>query len=243
MIQSEYKYKEVAESKMNRLQLEKEVLGRYITGHPLDGHEEEMKKFTFDSSMFVPIEAEPSEEEEEEEHEEEYPVKNGDNVYFGGVLSDVIIKVNPKSGKKWAAGVCEDLSGSFDVVFFGNAYNSYKQLIHDDALVKIRGKVSIVEGGKPKIEAQSVYGWGLEEKEEAPVDSRVLCIRIDNDIDMYNKVMDLLGKYRGEGCGVKIQLDGKLYNLGFTVMGVDSLKNALIGIVGYQNVKIITPTA
>ena len=55
--------------------------------------------------------------------------------------------------------------------------------------------------------------------------------------------MDLLGKYRGDGCSVKIQLDGKLYNLGFTVMGVESLKNALIGVVGYQNVKIITHSA
>ena len=242
MLQSEYKYKEVPESKMSRLQLEKEVLGRYITGHPLDGHEEEMKSFTFDSTMFVPIEKEPDEEfeEEGEESPEEYPVKNGDSVYFGGILSDVVVKVNPKSGKKWAAGVCEDLNGSFEVVFFGNAYNSYKDLIKEDALVKIRGKVSIAEGGKPKIEAQNVYGWGLEEKETVR-DERILCIRIDNDIDMYQKVMDLLAKYRGDGCAVKVQMDGKLYNLNFTVMGVDSLKNTLIGVVGYQNVKILTP--
>ncbi len=240
MLQEEYQYTEVSESKMARLQLEKEVLGRYITGHPLDGHEEEMKKFTFDSTKFIPIEKEPEDEEEgSDDDAEEYPVKNGESVYFGGILSDVIVKVNPKSGKKWAAGVCEDLNGSFEVVFFGNAYNSYKQLIHDDALVKIRGKVSIAEGGKPKIEAQSVYGWGLEEK-EAIVDNRVLCVRIDNDVDTYNRVMELLAKYRGDGNPVKIQMDGKLYRLNFTIMGIDALKNTLIGIVGYQNVKILT---
>jgi len=242
MIQEDYHYVEVPESKMNRLQLEKEVLGRYISGHPLDGHEEEMKGFTFDSGKFIPIEKEPTETEDEDEEEsseeDTYPVKNGDTVFFGGIMSDVVVKVNAKSGKKWAAAVMEDLNGSFDVVFFGNAYNNYKNLIHDDALVKIRGKVVINEGGKPKIEAQSVFDWGLSEK-EVVVDNRVLCIRIDNNIDVYKKVMETLEKYQGDGCEVKIQMDGKLYMLNFTVMAIENLKNVLIGIVGYNNVKII----
>ncbi len=239
MLQDDYKYVEVSESKLARLQLEKEVLGRYISGHPLDGHESEMTGFTFDSTMFVPIEKEPIEEEEEGEETEEYPVKNGDLVFFGGVLSDVIVKVNAKSGKKWAAAVCEDLNGSFDVVFFGRAYDTYKTLIHDDALVKIKGKVAVVEGGKPKIEAQSVYGWGLEEVKEEPQDDRVLCLRIDNDPELYDKVMGILSDYRGGSNAVKIQMDGKLYELGFRIMGIDSLKNSLTGILGYRNVKIL----
>ena len=55
MLQNDYTYKTVPENKMSRLKLEKEVLGRYVTGHPLEDHESEFKKFNFNTTMLAPI--------------------------------------------------------------------------------------------------------------------------------------------------------------------------------------------
>ena len=57
---------------------------------------------------------------------------------------------------------------------------------------------------------------------------------------MFSKIIELLTKYKDpNGAKVKIQLDRRLYDMQIRVMNVDSIKNRLIGIVGYNNVKVL----
>ena len=238
-----FKYKPIPESKMGKLKLEKEVCGRYVTGHPLEDYEEEFKKFTFNTTMLAPIEDEDAPVEFDEDGnvvaQYKYNVNDGDIISFGGLLNDVTVKVN-KNNKKWGFATIEDYYGSAEITFFGNTYTRYKDLLKDDTLVKIRGKISISEDKPmPKIEVIGVYPWGLEEKEIIE-DNRVLCIKIDNDEEMFSKIIELLTKYKDpNGAKVKIQLDRRLYDMQIRVMNVDSIKNRLIGIVGYNNVKVL----
>lgn len=240
---SDFKYKPVSESKQSRLKLEKEVLGRYVTGHPLEDHEEEFKKFNFNTTMLAPIEDDSEEPEFDEEgnviEHYKYNVNDGDIINFGGILSDVTIKVN-KNNKKWGFATIEDYYGSAEITFFGNSYTKYKDLLVDDNLVKIRGKIGISEDRPtPRIEVQVVFPWGLSDK-EITEDTRSLCLRMENDEEIYTKVTNLLAGYADpHGAKVKIQVDGKLYVLNLRVANVEGIKNRLVGILGYNNVKIL----
>ena len=250
LLQEEYKYVEVKENRRMKLQYEKEVTGRYITGHPLDGYEEEFKAFNFNTSMLLPIEEETMVDDEEEgEANTTYQVKDGDRIYFGGLLSGVTVKTSQKTGKRWGYAILEDLYGSAEVVFYNRVYSESKNYIEDDALVRIRGKI-VISGDDvpPKIEVLSVTPWALEEKEIIE-DTRTLCVRIENDVQLYQRVMELLDKNKGVGgCKVILQVetlrddgtwDKKGYRLPFKVEAPDALKSTLIGLVGYNNVKII----
>lgn len=249
MMEDDYKYMEVKENRRIKLKDEKDVLGRYLSGHPLDGYEEEFKSFDFDTSKMLPVkeenDVEESGEEEAEEKPDVYLVNNGDKVFFGGLLSGVTVKTSQKTGKRWGYAMIEDMAGSAEIVFYARALEQYKQLLVDDALVKIRGRININSDGIPKIEVQAVFPWQLEEKETF-VDTRTLCIRIENDYELFDRVKALLEKNRGAGSKVIIQVDtyenGQVkkagYRLPFTVANPDSLKSQLIGMVGYENVKI-----
>lgn len=240
---SDFQYKPVSESKQSRLKLEKEVLGRYVTGHPLEDHEEEFEKFKFNTTMLAPIEDDSEEMEFDEEgnviEHYKYGVKDGEIINFGGILSDVTVKVS-KNNKKWGFATIEDYYGSAEITFFGNTYTKYKDLLVDDNLVKVRGKISITDDRPtPRIEVINVFSWGLEDKEIAE-DTRKLCIRIENDDEIYGKIMSLLSDYTdSHGAAVWLQVDGKKYVLNDRVANADGLKNRLIGIVGYNNVKIL----
>lgn len=231
MLENNYTYHIVPESTKLKLQLEKEVLGRYISGHPLDGHEAEFADFNFNTTMLLPIE-----KESEEEEEDTYQVNNGDSVFFGGILSGVTIKVSAKTGKNWGFATVEDMNGDAEIVFYGNTYTKYKSMLVEDNLVKIKGRINISMGNPPKIEVVAIMPWSLQEKEQI-IDNRILCVKAP-DRETCNKVLDIFCNYKGSGCKVKIQLEDKVYDLGFTVSGIDMLKSQLIGIVGYGNVII-----
>ncbi|MBR1747850.1 MAG: DNA polymerase III subunit alpha [Clostridia bacterium] len=248
MIEDEYQYKEVKDNRRTKLADEKDVLGRYLSGHPLDGYEEEFKQFDFNTTMLTPIEDETAVPEEgEEEVPLTYAVENGARVHFGGLLSGVTMKVS-KTGKRWGFATLEDFYGSTEVVFYSRVLQESKQYIVDDALVRVTGKIVINDNAPPKIELLSVRPWDLAEKEEVIIDDRTLCVRIENDVNLYNAVMELLQKRQGSGAKVVIQVetrrpDGSVekkgYRMPFTVKDADDVKANLVGIVGYNNVKII----
>ncbi len=245
MLDNNYEYVPVAESKLERLKLEKEVLGRYVTGHPLEDHEEEFAKFSFNTTLLAPIEDEEAEPEYDDDGNPvmhyKYQVKDGDQVFFGGIISDITIKVN-KNNKKWGYAIVEDFYGSTEVTFFSNVLQRYKDLLQEDKLVKIRAKISISgDRGVPKLEIQSLMPWGLEDKQLVE-DARILYVKIANDESVYQNVLNLLEQYQDDyGAVVKMQVDGKLYKLNNRVRSLETVKNRLIGIVGYNNVKIGYP--
>lgn len=240
---SDFKYKPVSESKQERLKLEKEVCGRYVTGHPLEDHEEEFKKFNFNTTMLTPIEDETQEPDFDDEgnvvEHYKYNVTDGQQILFGGILSDVTVKVN-KNNKKWGFATIEDFYGSAEITFFGNTYTRYKDLLVDDALVKIKGKITISDDRPiPKIEVQGVFPWGLSDKEIVE-DNRTLCVKLENDEQIYNKVLAIMQQYEDpNGAKIKIQVERSLYEMPFRIANVETVKNRIIGIVGYNNVKIL----
>ncbi|NLL56465.1 MAG: DNA polymerase III subunit alpha [Clostridiales bacterium] len=244
MVEEEYEYRIVPDNKREMLALEKQVLGSYVSGHPLDGYEEEFANFDFKIEMLNPIEDKDdiTEIEEElgsetpEEKEEKFAVTDGQEIHFGGLLSEVLVKMSGKMGRQFCVANVEDMTGSTEVVFFGNVYSRYKHLLADEKLVKIKGRIRLEPDSKPQIIVREIYSWTLEEKDEV-IDGRTLYINI-KDQSVLDNICGVIEEYNGGTVPIKVQLNNQLYTLNCKVKNADILKNQLIGLIGFANVKL-----
>jgi DNA polymerase-3 subunit alpha len=127
--------------KKTRLNFEREMLGLYVSDHPLLGVEHIIAKDTDISVAELMATAEDDEEPDEEDRPVTRQGRNdGQIVKLGGILSGVTRKVT-KKGDTWAAATLEDLGGAIEVLFFPNSYQLYATAIADDAIVIVKGKV------------------------------------------------------------------------------------------------------
>jgi len=110
--------------KAELLAFEREMLGLYVSSHPLVGFEHIMQ-----SKVDGPIAALASED-----------YADGDVVTVGGVLSGLQRRVT-KQGKPWASASLEDLAGSIDVRFFPSTYEVVGIQLVEDSIVVVKGRV------------------------------------------------------------------------------------------------------
>ena len=133
--------------KKTQLNFEREMLGLYVSDHPLLGIEHIIANGT-DISV---AELMATGEDGDDEAGDRPPVSltslgtpvgrsDGQIVKIGGILSGVTRKVT-KKGDAWAAATLEDLGGAIEVLFFPNSYQLYATAIADDAIVIVKGKV------------------------------------------------------------------------------------------------------
>ncbi len=130
--------------KKTRLNFEREMLGLYVSDHPLLGIEHIIANGTDISVAELMATGEDSDEEEGDRPPVPPSTQGGRNdgqmVKIGGILSGVTRKVT-KKGDAWAAATLEDLGGAIEVLFFPNSYQLYATAIADDAIVIVKGKV------------------------------------------------------------------------------------------------------
>lgn len=110
----------------HRLALEREMLGLYVSGHPLDGVAH-LLAAQVDHAIPTILSGD---------------VANDTQVRVGGILASVNRRVN-KSGVPWASAQLEDLTGGIEVMFFPQTYSLVGADIADDAVVLVGGKVRI----------------------------------------------------------------------------------------------------
>ena len=121
----------------DKLAGEKEILGFYVTGHPLNAYEEKIAELsTEDSSKLEGLE-------------------QGSDVALCGLLTSIARKRN-REGRPWAAAVLEDLKGSVDLLVFANAYEELAPLLVDDQAVLLRGSVRVDENSAPKVAVSEI---------------------------------------------------------------------------------------
>ncbi len=111
--------------KAEKLAFEREMLGLYVSDHPLRGLEHVLA-----NSADHPISA----------LHEEGTVPDGSVVSLAGILSGVQRRIT-KQGKAWASATLEDLAGEVEVLFFPNTYELVGQYVAEDAIVVVRGRV------------------------------------------------------------------------------------------------------
>jgi DNA polymerase III subunit alpha len=119
-------------SEAERLTGEKEVLGFYVTGHPLDKYMERLATITLNDSSSL------------ETLEHESPVT------LAGILTGLKVRTS-KKGDLWASAVLEDSRGSVDLLFFPQAYQELQRALKPDTALVIKGRVRHEENQRPKV--------------------------------------------------------------------------------------------
>lgn len=135
-----------------KLAFEKEVLGIYISGHPLEEYETCWRKnISAVTTDFMP-----------DEESGQPKVRDGQQVIVGGMITEKTIKYT-KTNKVMAFLTLEDLLGTVEIVVFPRDYEKNVRLMEIDEKVFIKGLVSVEEERASKVICESMYSF-----EDAP---------------------------------------------------------------------------
>ena len=142
-----------------RLALEKEIAGVYITGHPLDDYRDVLGKLPFSTADLDGL----------EEREDRGLSLDGQIVDMGGILTEVKGKAT-KKGAYMGFITLEDLTGQIECLVFPKVYERYQGMMAVDDLVVLHGRLSIREEEAPKLLVEKLIpleAWHSEESAHA----------------------------------------------------------------------------
>ncbi|WP_296218434.1 DNA polymerase III subunit alpha [Pseudomonas sp. UBA2684] len=203
-----------------RLKGEKDTLGLYLTGHPIDEYEGEVRRFA--RQRIVDLKA-----------------ARGDQTIAGLVVNLRVMK--NKKGDKMGFITLDDRSGRIEASLFAEAFNSAQALLQTDALVVVEGEVSNDDfSGGLRLRAKRVMS--LEEARTGLADS--LRLKIDSAAlkgDRLRWLAELCGRHRG-ACPITLDYssdDAKAvlqFGEGWRIDPADSLIQALRDQFGRDNV-------
>jgi DNA polymerase-3 subunit alpha len=148
------KLPEIAELRIDTLlQFEKEMLGIYLTGHPLDGYKDTLEAVTTVNLAEI---------KELGKSEEAPAISEQEKVTIGGMIVTKTEKITRGSQRMAFIGV-EDLYDQIEVIVFPKTYDRYRPLLEKDLAVLIEGHLNYKEDEAPKLVAQRI-----EKLPEAP---------------------------------------------------------------------------
>jgi DNA polymerase-3 subunit alpha len=146
--------------KSTLLAFEREMLGLYVSDHPLLGVEHVLAAAT-DCSLAQLVSSAEDEADRGPRGDRDAQV-----VTVGGILSGVQRKIT-RQGNTWAAAILEDLEGAIEVLFFPATYQQCMSQVIDDAIVVVRGRLDRREE-VPKLVAMEVTTPDVTAGEEGP---------------------------------------------------------------------------
>ena len=223
----EVRFQDVGEyEKEELLAYEKEVLGIYISGHPLEKYKEKWKRHITARTTDFDVDDETG----------AAGVSDGQIVTIGGMITGKTVKTT-KNNQLMAFITVEDMDGSVEVLIFPRDYEANRALLSEDAKVFVRGRVSLGDEAKGKLVCERII----------PFDSvpSVLWLQFP-DKAAWNagegELMELLADSDGNdqvGIFLKKERQQKLLGLGHTVRADEALLKKLSSRYGKENVKVV----
>ena len=141
------------------LAMEKEMLGLYVSGHPLDKYKDRMEKlfsitsydlsaaFETDDNLEIPVQT---------------AIQDGKEIVTGGIIVSKTVKTT-KNNKTMAFITIEDIFGMMEIIVFPNILSRFGGVFSEDSIILVKGKITMREGEQPKIiceEASSLMNTG-----------------------------------------------------------------------------------
>lgn len=213
-------------SKEELLAFEKEILGVYISGHPLDDYEEAWRRnITATSADFMV-----------DEETEKAGVQDGSRVVIGGMVAGKTVKTT-RTNQLMAFITLEDLMGSVEVIVFPKDYEGNRELFTEDAKLFIRGRVSIGDDPVGKLVCEQVVPF-----EDTPKELWVQFADKEAYQEREQKLLSLLKSSEGKD-RVVIYLQKerakKMLPPSWNVHVTDQLLQGLQHELGEKNVKVV----
>lgn len=213
-------------SKEELLAFEKDTLGIYISGHPLDDYEQTWKKHVTASSLDFIV----------DQDTEKAGVADGQRVVIGGMVAGKTVKTT-KNGQLMAFITLEDMLGQVEVIVFPKDYEAGRELFIEDAKLFIRGRVSLGDEPVAKLVCEQAVSF-----DQVP---RQLWLQY-GDLSAYQQgekeLLDLLGSSEGRD-QVVIYLSRerakKVLPASWNVSASQELLSRLYEKLGEKNVKVV----
>jgi DNA polymerase III subunit alpha len=125
-----------------RLAAEKEILGFFITGHPLEKYKDKLTDLNALSTEDIGALKKSTAKDE--------------NITTAGLISGVRVAKSKRSGELWAQATLEDMNGKVELLVFPEAYKKLAERVKLEVPVLVRGGVRIEEGASPKVTANEI---------------------------------------------------------------------------------------
>ncbi|WP_072313307.1 DNA polymerase III subunit alpha [Agrococcus sp. Marseille-P2731] len=141
--------------KQDKLAFEREMLGLYVSDHPLSGLELELAKHAT------------------HQIQELQEVEDGEHVSLAGLITSVQHRVARNSGNPYGIIAVEDFSGELEIMVLGKTYTEYRVALQADQVVVVRGRV------RTRDDSVSVHANAIDTPDVQPIDeTRPLELRI-----------------------------------------------------------------
>ena len=232
-----YKFEEHEElPEKELLSLEKEMLGIYISGHPLEKLREQIERQTnintielkkLDEQMSTTLS-----EENIQIQNEKPKYQDGQNVKYAGIITSIKKKYT-KNNKIMAFVTIEDLYGTAEVIVFENAYLKAGNSLVEENIVMVDGRLSIREDDTTTIIANEIKDFG-EQKQ------RILTLDITNlDEEHKSKLRGAICYFQGDKNNINVQIKvGEEYKPCGQMYVTDEILKFFGELIGAENVTI-----
>lgn len=151
----EITYPDIGEySKEQLLALEKEVMGIYVSGHPLESYEELLKKNITHTTLDFALDEETGQTKAED----------GEISVVGGIISAKTVKTT-RNNSMMAFITLEDMAGAVEIILFPRDYEKYKTLLYEDNKILVKGKITVEEEKAAKLICQEIIPFADNPKE------------------------------------------------------------------------------
>ena len=213
-------------SKEELLAFEKDILGVYISGHPLDDYEGLWRKnITATAADFIV-----------DEETEEAAVKDGMKAVVGGLVVGKVVKTT-RSNQLMAFITLEDLMGSVEVIVFPKNYEADRDILTEDSKIFIKGRVSLGDEPVGKLVCEQVIPFAKVPRE--------LWLQFE-DKEMYQAMEETILGILKESEGpdrvviyLKKERAKKILPANWKVEAAGELLDTLVCKLGEKNVKLV----
>ncbi len=229
MQEIKYTYHEQKEmSTKELLSIEKEMLGIYLSGHPLEKLRNQITQMTTINTMQL--------RQIEEQMNSQMGTKpnftDGQNVKYAGIITSIKKKYT-KNNKIMAFVTIEDLYGMAEIIVFENAYLNAGQSLVEENIVMVDGRLSIREDDTTTIIANEIKNFGEQKQKILTLD-----LTKTNE-EQKEKLRGALRYFNGDknNINVQIKLQEEVKPCG-QIFLTDSIKEVFEEMLGKQNIKV-----
>ena len=229
---------------------EKEMLGVYITSHPLDEYADRIEQLVTVTSQDLADVL-----DSEEQGEMHTFVRDGMQATMAGIITSKKNLIT-KNNKMMAFVDMEDLYGTVEVVVFPNIYERFGSLVAEDSIVSVTGSINFKEGEVPKLLAEkivdlrslteeleqsreSVQTADAESVPDAPEGLIKIKLPSGNTTEMLNRIRNVMLAHRGKYQAIIYMPQGGSFRTEreLWVQPDADFRKAVTDIVGEENYK------
>lgn len=217
------------------LSFEKEMIGVYISGHPLEKYQELIEKTTNINTLnMLKI------NQDMEEYGKTIEYRDNQNVKYAGIITKIKKKFT-KNNTIMAFVTIEDLYGMAELIVFDSVYHKSQNALIEENVVLVEGRLSIREDEPVKIVASQIRDFSSNARQE-DVNVKINGLSIDiTDLseEVKNRLRGAIKFFTGDRANVKLEImqDGQIKPCGGIYMTSEILKQ-FEEIVGKENIEM-----